>query len=326
MPDDAPTCVELCAGCGGMAYGLARAGYAHRLLVERDARCVDTLHANGFRNVLHADVADVDFAPFRGAVDLVAGGVPCQPFSAAGLGRGVDDERNLFDHAIRCVRECAPRHGFLFENVPGLLKSQHADYVARVLAELRALGYEVRCCLARADDYGLAQARRRCVIVGVPRDRAHAFVAPTPVAARPTVRDMMRALGPPRPALPGRKEEEAETAREAKKGARDAAPPTRHRVHHRTPRQYRNHAPSRMDRPSKTLLAGANGPGGGSNCVELDDGSLRYFTVREMCRLQGFPDAFQPHAVWTRAVHQLGNAAPPPLVAAWAEAIRRAAE
>ena len=111
------TCLELCAGCGGMSCGMRDAGFEHALMVERDAKCIQTLSQNSWGNaVRHADVTEVDFTPYAGVVDVVCGGVPCQPFSGAGQLKGKYDERNLFDEAVRCVREVQPR-AFLFENV-----------------------------------------------------------------------------------------------------------------------------------------------------------------------------------------------------------------
>ena len=292
-----PTSIELCAGCGGMSLGLEAAGFSPLLQVERDAQCVRTLALNGYteeKSVLHADLATVDFAPYRGRVDLVAGGVPCQPFSTSGLSNGANDERNLFEHAVRCVRECAPR-AFLFENVAGLLRARFAEYLRGVLARLRALGYAVECHLTDASLFGCPQRRRRCLIVG--RRDGVAYVPPTPTTPTPpTVRQMMTDLGPP----------DGENA---------------HVLHGRLPREYKQHGPSDLDRPAKTVLSGPNGPGGGKNCVRLDDGTMRFFTIRELCRVQGFPDTFVPSPVWTQAMKQLGNAAPPLLIAAWARGL-----
>ena len=85
-----------------MSLGLKKAGYRHILMVEKDAACVCTLENNGFENVLHADVREVNFYPANG-VDLVAGGVPCQPFSNAGNRLGRDDPR---DGETLCIQTC----------------------------------------------------------------------------------------------------------------------------------------------------------------------------------------------------------------------------
>ena len=289
------TCIELCAGMGGMSLGLHKAGFDHLLLVERDARCVETLRANGWDGVQHADLAEVDFTPHAGRVDLVAGGVPCQPFSIGGVDGGHTDRRNLFEHAIRCVSECRPRVGFLFENVAGLVRPKFAPYLQSVTRRLGALGYDVHLHVTDASLYDAPQRRRRCLIVGCRSGRP--FRPPPPLTPEPTtVRQMMADLGPP-----------------------DGS--ASHEVRTHAARAYRNHLPSRLDAPAKTVLAGANGPGGGTNCVSLDDGSVRYFTLREMARLQTFPDTYVLCPVWTHAVKQLGNAAPPTLIREWARSL-----
>ena len=96
----------------------------------------------------------------------------------------------------------------------------------------------------------------------------------------------------------------------------------RHAVHGQA-RSYNHHTPSILDLPSKTVTAGTHGPGGGSNCVTLDDGTIRYFTLRELAGLQGFPAGYQFDPVWSRAVREIGNACPPPLAHSWAVAMRR---
>lgn len=288
------TCLELCSGCGGMSLGLQEAGFEHLLLVERDDRCVETLKANGWQNVMHADVATVDFKPYYGKVDLVAGGVPCQPFSIGGVDGGHRDQRNLFEHAVRCVSECRP-NAFLFENVAGLVRPKFAAYLDSVIKRFEALGYLVHAHVVDASHYGIAQKRLRCLLIG----SRSPFTPPPPTTPQPrTVRQMMTELGPP-----------------------DGQ--NRHTIRVHEARAYKNHQPSKVDQPSKTVLAGTNGPGGGTNCVRFDDGSLRYFTLRELARLQGFPDDYVLPDVWTHAVKQLGNAAPPPLICEWATELSR---
>lgn len=115
--------VELCAGAGGQALGLEKAGFDHRALVEIDADCRKTLKLN--RPHWHvpeggqADVSQFDGAPFKG-IDLLAGGLPCPPFSVAGKQLGAEDERNLFPHALRLVDQTRPK-AILIENVRGFL-------------------------------------------------------------------------------------------------------------------------------------------------------------------------------------------------------------
>lgn len=95
--------VELFSGCGGLALGLARAGFHHELMIERDGDAVATLELNRARGVEHVkdwnihrgDVRAVDWTPCRGKIDLVAGGPPCQPFSIGGKHRGHADERDM---------------------------------------------------------------------------------------------------------------------------------------------------------------------------------------------------------------------------------------
>src|SRR5580704_11215675 len=100
------TCLELCAGAGGQAIGLERAGFEHTALVEINKHCCETLRLNRpkWNVVPDGDVHKFDGSPFKG-VDLVAGGLPCPPFSVAGKQLGKLDERNLFPEAIRVIAE-----------------------------------------------------------------------------------------------------------------------------------------------------------------------------------------------------------------------------
>lgn len=112
------TSLELCAGAGGQALGLEMAGFEHVALVEIDKDASATLRLNRPNcNTLNLDLKAFDASGFEG-VDLVAGGVPCPPFSKAGKQLGAEDERNLFDEAIRIVREAKPR-AVMLENVRG---------------------------------------------------------------------------------------------------------------------------------------------------------------------------------------------------------------
>src|SRR5262245_48553973 len=114
------TSIEICAGAGGQALGLEQAGFKHAAVVELDRHACATLRRNRpFWNTIQEDLTTWRAVPYRGRVDLFAGGVPCPPFSKAGKQLGADDDRDLFPTALRLIRECQPR-AVLLENVRGL--------------------------------------------------------------------------------------------------------------------------------------------------------------------------------------------------------------
>lgn len=207
--------VELFAGAGGLALGVARAGFQHVLTVELNAKACATLRANceaGILGcpasvVLRADSRLVDYAAF-GPVDFVVGGPPCQPFSLGGKHYGYLDGRDMFPEAVRAVRELRPK-AFLFENVKGLLRQSFAPYLKYIVLQLRfptltraedeswvthakrlehatdsrareALEYDVYVKLLNAADYGVPQRRERVFFVGLRRDLGLIWDYPKP--------------------------------------------------------------------------------------------------------------------------------------------------
>ncbi len=174
-----PRVVELCAGAGGLAVGLELAGFEHVALIEMNKNAVATLRANRPEwNVVQTDVRKVDFSQYRDRrIDLVAGGLPCTPFSTVGQKKGRRDEKDLMMEGVRAVREMAPK-AFLFENVEGLLHSRHAGYVALLLRELSKAGYSTEIHRINAKDYGVAQNRSRVMLVGLRKELAGSFRMP----------------------------------------------------------------------------------------------------------------------------------------------------
>jgi len=362
------TSIELFAGAGGLAIGASRAGLKHLAVIERDNDCYTTLSRNqqdGFPllkgwPLMHDDVKDIDFAKWKGEVDLVCGGPPCQPFSIGGLHQGKNDKRDMFPEAVRVIRAVRPR-AFVFENVRGLARPAFANYYEYTRLQLTyphapirtkettqehlrrlqrihssdsgpAPVYQVTRHLADAADYGVPQRRQRIFIVGFRGDLGikWSFPKPTHSAAAllhsqliseyweanevprkyrhvgqdgadymligfddgllpwVTVREAIRGLGKPRlrnPIVPNHTPQP---------GAR----------------VYPGHTGSRLDLPAKTLKAGAHGVPGGENMLVQDEGTVRYFTVRESARLQTFPDSYVFPNSWTENMRQLGNAVP----------------
>jgi DNA (cytosine-5)-methyltransferase 1 len=161
------TSLELCAGAGGQALGLEGAGFSHVALFENDPFACKTLRLNRPNwNVVQHDLFEpYDFAQFRG-VDLLAGGLPCPPFSIAGKQLGEGDERNLFTKGVDIVEVVRPR-AVMFENVKGMLGAGFREYRDRITTRLEGMGYSVKWNLLHASSFGVPQLRPRVVMIAV---------------------------------------------------------------------------------------------------------------------------------------------------------------
>jgi DNA (cytosine-5)-methyltransferase 1 len=171
--------IELFAGAGGTALGLENAGFRHVLLNEIDKNSVKTLSANrpGW-NVIHGDVAEVDFRDWKGKVDLVQGGFPCQAFSYAGKKLGFEDTRGtLFYEFARCVNEVKPKIA-MGENVRGLLNHDDGKTLETLVEVLEEIGYKVAYRVLRAQYLDVPQKRERLIIIGVRKDLNIPFMFP----------------------------------------------------------------------------------------------------------------------------------------------------
>ena len=176
------TSIELCAGAGGQALGLHLAGFQHKVLIEIENPACKTLiynnnvHSLGWGPIYEGCVehfADHEAQDYYG-VDLVAGGVPCPPFSKAGKQLGKNDERDLFPAALKVVERTNPK-AVMLENVAGLLEPKFADYRAEIDLHLKSLGYETFWKLLHASDFGVPQLRPRVLLVGLKPEYAQYF-------------------------------------------------------------------------------------------------------------------------------------------------------
>lgn len=194
--DDTYTVVEICAGAGGQALGLERAGFEHVLAVELDENAVATLKLNRPNwDVRTGDVASSEVwkpAAFEG-VSLLAGGVPCPPFSIAGRQLGASDERDLFSWAVEQVAVVKPR-ALMLENVRGLSQPRFDAYRARILDRLRELGYEPFWKLLHASNFSVPQLRPRFVLVALKPEDAKYFRWPEAHESSISVGDALREL------------------------------------------------------------------------------------------------------------------------------------
>lgn len=195
-----PSVVELCAGAGGQSLGLELAGFEHALAVELDAQAACTLRTNRPWDVRVGDAADPKVwrpKDYRG-VDLLAGGVPCPPFSIAGKQLGAEDERDLFAWAVELVRTVEPK-ALLLENVRGLSTPRFSAYRQYVRDRLAEYGYWSSWRLMHASDFGVPQLRPRFVLVALQHSYAHAFSWPSagdsPATVGETLYDLMAVRG-----------------------------------------------------------------------------------------------------------------------------------
>src|SRR3989338_4053948 len=165
------TAIDLFAGAGGTALGLEHAGFKHLLLNEFDKHAVATLRQNKPDwNVNGEDIHNVDFTKYKGKVDLVEGGFPCQSFSYAGKGRGFEDTRGtLFHEFARAVKEVEPKVA-IGENVRGLLTHDCGRTLETMVTILQDLGYKVAYKVMRSQYLDVPQKRERLVIVAVRKD------------------------------------------------------------------------------------------------------------------------------------------------------------
>jgi DNA (cytosine-5)-methyltransferase 1 len=194
--------VEICAGAGGQSLGLHLAGFRHELAVELDPKAAATLRSNLARlakrdghtapKVVEGDVAneDVWLPEDYKQVSLLAGGVPCPPFSKAGERKGSKDERDLFAWAIEAAGRMDP-DAVLLENVDGLSEKRFAGYRQAVLDRFSEMGYRADWRRLEAKDYGVPQLRPRFILVALKSEFAPYFAWPEPT---PTVQTVGTAL------------------------------------------------------------------------------------------------------------------------------------
>lgn len=297
------TSLEICAGAGGQALGLEQAGFEHIALVELEADYCACLRANRPNwNVYCQDVKDFSGIPYEGQVDLLAGGVPCPPFSIAGKQLGKDDERDLFPQMLRLVKEIQPK-AVMIENVRGFLSSKFDGYRASILHNLTWMGYAPYITLLNASDFGVPQLRPRTVIVAFKRGIKADFAFPAPTKGNEAtvgeaIADLMGQNG-------------WEKAKEWSKQADKIAPTLvggskKHGGPDLGPTRARN----------AWAELGVDGRGIADEAPKPGFEGMPKLTPRMMARIQGFPDDWQFGEKKTTACRMIGNAFPPPVAKA----------
>lgn len=306
--------LELCAGAGGQALGLEKAGFKHVALVENDPHCCATLLANRPRwNVLDEDVQlfKKRAGKYKGT-ELIAGGLPCPPFSKAGKQLGAKDERNLFPDALEIIDVIRPK-AVMIENVRGFLDQAFEDYRLNLKRQLESMDYKVDWRLINASDFGVPQLRPRVVIVAAHEDVWPFFEWPTAQATAPktvgqTLHKLMAANG-------------WLGADAWKKRADDIAPTV-------VGGSKKHGGPDLGPTRAKAAWAalGVNGKTIAEHAPEPDFVGMPRLTVEMVARIQGFPKSWKFEGRKTAAYRQVGNAFPPPVAFAVGKQIKHAIE
>lgn len=159
--------LDLFAGAGGLSAGLEAAGLEVVAAAERDADSLATFaRLHPAARLLRGDIAGLDLRGFRGDIDVVAGGPPCQPWSDGGKRLGGADPRDGIPLFVQAIRTVGPR-AFIMENVAGLARAATRSSFEYLVRRLRGLGYTVDWRVLRAADYGVPQSRQRLFVVGI---------------------------------------------------------------------------------------------------------------------------------------------------------------
>lgn len=302
--------IEICAGAGGQALGLEQSGFEHASLIEIEPPACQTLRFNRpLWNVVEGDLHHYSADKWKG-IELLAGGVPCPPFSKAGKQLGNDDERDLFPEALRLVAECKPQ-AVMLENVRGLLDSVFDDYRAKLISDLKKLGYLAEWRLINASDFGVSQLRPRVVFVALKKNLVEHFNWPAvnkipPQTVGEVLFDLMSSKG-------------WRGAKKWRETACDIGPTL---VGGSKKHGGPDLGPTRAKKAWASI--GVDGMGIADDVPERDFVGIPRLTVRMAARIQGFPDHWQFSGKKTSAYRQIGNAFPPPVACAVGTQIRAA--
>lgn len=326
--------IELFAGGGGLAVGLEKAGFNEILLNEWDKDACNTLRLNRPHwNVIEGDVSKVDFTPYRGKVDFLSGGFPCQAFSYAGKKLGFGDTRGtLFHQFARAVAETRPRV-FLGENVRGLLAHDNGKTLETITNVLEGLGYDIiPPKVLKAVFYMVPQKRERLFIVGIRKDLGmkEAWNWPQPFKRIMTMRDGLKkgilydCDCPPSPGQQYPKKKQQVMAMVPPGGYWRDLPEDVQKDYMKAS-YYLGGGKTGMarrlswDEPSLTLTCAP----AQKQTERCHPDETRPLTVREYARIQTFPDDWLFAGSLTSQYKQIGNAVPVNLAYAMGRALIR---
>ncbi len=310
--------ISLFSGCGGLDLGFEKAGFEIPVANEFDPTIYETFKINHPKTrLIEGDIRNISENDFPDDVDGIIGGPPCQSWSEAGALRGIEDQRGqLFFDYIRVLRKAQPKF-FLAENVSGMLANRHSEAVKNILNLFDESNYNVSLTMVNAKDYGVAQERKRVFYIGFRKDLNIDFKFPEGStkddSKKLTLRDIIWDLqftavpsGPSNNHNPG-----AINNNEYFTGAYSPIFMSRNRVKAWDEQAFTVQASGRQcqlhPQAPKMVKYGKN------DCrfVTGKEELYRRMTIREVARVQGFPDDFKfIYRNTNDAYKMIGNAVP----------------
>jgi len=184
--------LDIFCGAGIGAIGIQEAGHDIIYAVDNNKHAVSTYEHNIGEHVVLADIREINFKKLPDS-DIVIGGVPCLPFSFAGKGKGVVDEKhgNLIYYYFKLIKTKKPPV-VIFENVKGIVSKKHKHVFLKFVSSLEEIGYKVSWKVTNCMEYGVPQKRERVIMVAC-RDFKYVFPEPThvkPITIRETIGNM----------------------------------------------------------------------------------------------------------------------------------------
>ena len=323
--------ISLFSGCGGLDLGFEKAGFDISVANEFDKNIWETFKVNHPKTkLIEGDIRNIKEDDFPAEVDGIIGGPPCQSWSEAGSLKGIEDDRGkLFYEYIRILKNKQPKF-FLAENVSGMLADRHSEAVKNILEMFKECGYDVSLTLVNAKDYGVAQERKRVFYIGFRKDLNIKFDFPKGSTEyddkKITLKDIIWDLQDT--AVPaGNKNQhnpEAINNNEYFTGSYSPIFMSRNRVKSWDEQAFTVQASGRQcqlhPQAPKMVKVDKN------DCrfVEGKENLYRRMTIREIARIQGFPDSFKfIYKNTNDAYKMIGNAVPVNLAYEVASAIKK---
>ena len=288
--------ISLFSGAGGLDLGFEQAGFNIVAANEYDQTIWATYEKNHTAPLFKKDIREMSSSDFPDCEGVI-GGPPCQSWSEAGALRGIEDPRGrLFYDYIRVLKDKRPAF-FLAENVRGMMANRHSSAVEEIVEQFGIAGYNVFIKLLNANDYGIAQDRKRVFYIGFHKDLQIDFSFPRPLVYKPVFKDAIWDLRDS--AIPSLERNKTNGERckflnhEYFVGAYSTIFMSRNRVRQwdepaftvqASGRQCQLHPQApRMPKIDKDLNVFAEG----------SEHLYRRLTIREAARIQGFPDDFE---------------------------------